>query len=167
RHTASPGGTSADSPNGHTYEPAEEPLVARNLSALVVDPNLDSRLDTSEAVTAVGLDLAGESSYGTEATVMTAEHKPNVILLALEDPSTRGVATLESLQTLAPDTPVIVYSSSGNVDLVRQAMRAGARDFLSKPLNPNALRETIHTVLAQEEQRQLARWGEQTTATAR
>ncbi|MQA00174.1 MAG: response regulator [Dehalococcoidia bacterium] len=141
--------------------------MARNLSALVVDPNLDSRLDTSRSLESVGLDLAGESSYGTEATVMAAEHKPNVILLALEDPPARGVSTLESLQTLAPDTPVIVYSSSGNVDLVRQAMRAGARDFLSKPLQAQALRETIHNVLAQEEQRQLARWGEQSAVTAR
>ena len=141
--------------------------MARNLSALIVDSNLDSRLDVSRAVQSVGLDIVGEANHGTEATVMAADSGPNVVMLALEQPAARGLATLDSLQQLMPDMPIIAYSSSGDVDLVRQAMRGGARDFLQKPLSAETLREAVHTVLAQEEQRQLARWGEHTEATAR
>ena len=141
--------------------------MARNLSALIIDPNPDSRLEAAQSVEAIGLDAAGEGSYGTESTVLAAELKPNVVLLAVEEPPVRALSTLESLQQIIPDTPVLVYSSSGDVELVRQAMRWGARDFLTKPLRPEDLRDAIHTVLAQEEQRQLARWGDVAVAGAR
>jgi pilus assembly protein CpaE len=90
-----------------------------------------------------------------------------VILLALEEPPVRGLATLEALQQQQPDTPVLAYSASGDVKIMRQAMRLGARDFLAKPLNEHELRDAIHTVLTQEEQRQLARWSEPNQAPAR
>ena len=141
--------------------------MARNLSALIIDPNPDSRLEAAQSVEAIGLDAAGEGSYGTESTVLAAELKPNVVLLAVEEPPVRALSTLESLQQIIPDTPVLVYSSSGDVELVRQAMRWGARDFLTKPLRPEDLRDAIHTVLPQEEQRQLARWGDVAVAGAR
>jgi pilus assembly protein CpaE len=134
--------------------------VARNLNALIVDPNLDSRLDIVRAVERIGLDIVGETAYGTEATFMASQEHPNVILLALEEPPVRGLATLEALQQQLPDTPVLVYSSGMASALMRQAMRAGARDFLEKPVNPGDLRDAVHAVLAQEEQRQLARWSE-------
>lgn len=134
--------------------------MARNLNTLIVDPNLDSRLDIARAVEAIGLDIAGETAYGTEATFMASQEHPNVILLALEDPPVRGIATLEALQQQLPDTPVLVYSSAMTSTLMRQAMRAGARDFLERPVNAGDLRDAVHAVLAQEEQRQLARWSD-------
>ena len=141
--------------------------MAQKLSALVVEPDPDGRLDTSRAVEEMGFDVAGQASYGTEATFLAAQQRPNVILLALEDPPTRGIATLEALQRLAPDTPVIAYSSVREAELMRRAMRSGARDFLQKPLRPDPLREAIYTVLSQEEQRQMARWADAPAETAR
>lgn len=141
--------------------------MARNLSVLLVDPNSQSQMDASQALRAVGLDICGQSSFGTEATYMAAEFKPNLIMLALEDPPMRGLATLEALQQQSPDTPVLIYSSSADTQLMRQAMRAGARDFLERPLRDAELRDAIHTVLSQEEQRQIARWSEEASASAR
>src|SRR5690606_35427680 len=93
--------------------------------------------------------------------------RPNLVMLALEDPPMRGLATLEALQQQTPDTPVLVYSTSADPQLMRQAMRGGARDFLERPLREGDLRDAIHTVLSQEEQRQLARWSETTSGSAR
>jgi pilus assembly protein CpaE len=113
------------------------------------------------------LELAGEAAYGTEATYSASELNPHVVLIALEDPPVRGLATLEALQFQTPDTPVIAYSSSANSQLFRSAMRVGARDFLEKPLTSSDLRDAIHTALAQEEQRQLRRWSEDGSISAR
>jgi pilus assembly protein CpaE len=141
--------------------------MARSLSTLIVDPSPESRLDVARTLTSAGLEVMGEANYGTEATYVAAEIRPSVILLALEDPPVRGIATLEALQQQMPDTPVIAYSTTLDPGLMRHAMRAGARDLLQKPLRENELRDAIHTVLSQEEQRQLARWSEQSAANAR
>ena len=141
--------------------------MARNLSVLIVDPNLDSRLDIVRLIESVGLDVAGEAAYGTEATVLCSDRSPNLVLVSLEDPPARALTTLEALQQVSPDTPIIVYSSVGDTQMIRQAMRWGARDYLVKPLAPSDLQEATHTVLAQEEHRQLARWAEGSEAAAR
>jgi len=141
--------------------------MARNFSVLIVDPNLDSRLDIARAARRVGFDVGGEAPYGTEATVQLAEGDPNLILIAVEDPPARALSTLEALQQISPDTPVIAYSSASTPTLIRQAMRTGARDFLTKPIHADALHEAAQTVLVQEEQRQLARWDGAAPASAR
>jgi pilus assembly protein CpaE len=125
----------------------------QKLSALVVDPNLDSRLDTVKAVAHADIDTVGEAAYGTEATFLAVDRKPDIVLLALEDPPVRGLATLEAMQRQLPGLPVIAYSSSATPLLLRQAMRAGAGDFIEKPLMTRDLREAIQAVLAQAEVR--------------
>jgi pilus assembly protein CpaE len=132
--------------------------MARNLSVLIVDADAERRLETLQAAKTAGLDCAGEAAYGTEVMTLTAQRRPTVILLALEDPPLRGLATLEALQQQAPDATVIVYSSSANPALMRQAMRAGARDYIEQPVNARDLEDAIHTALAQEERKHIARW---------
>lgn len=137
------------------------------LSALIVDPNLDCRLEVAGTLRALGIELAGEAAYGTEAVVMAASASPTVILLAFEDPPLRGIATLEALQQAQPDLPVIAYSSALEPGLIRQAMRAGARDFIERPLKRQELGDAITAALAHEEQRQAGRAQEQTVASAK
>jgi pilus assembly protein CpaE len=139
--------------------------VARRLSVLIVDPDGERRLDTLAAARSAGLDCAGEAAYGTEVVALTADRNPTVVLFALDDPPLRGLPTLEALQREAPDAPVIVYSASANPSLMRQAMRAGARDYIELPVAVGDLEDAIHTALAHEEQKQLARRSdpEQTT----
>src|SRR5687767_6227934 len=134
--------------------------MARNLSVLIVDADTEGRLETLQAAKTAGLDCAGEAAYGSEVMTLAAERRPTFILLALEDPPLRGLATLEALQQQAPDAPVIVYSSSANPMLMRQAMRAGARDYLERPVNARDLEDAVHTALAQEERRRIGRWDE-------
>ncbi len=141
--------------------------MSASLSALIVDGNLDSRLEATRVLHLLGMESAGEAAYGTEALVLTADRNPDVILLAFEDPPLRGIATLEALQQQAPDVPVIVYSSSMGPLLIRDAMRAGARDFIERPLKRSELRDAVNAVLALEGQRQLGRTRETSPATAK
>ena len=71
--------------------------MAELLTALIVEPDPDGRLDTSRTVEAIGFEVCGQAAYGTEATFLAAQERPNVILLALDDPPTRGISTLEAL----------------------------------------------------------------------
>lgn len=125
---------------------ARSALTGDALTALVVDPNPDSRLDTLAAARAAQLHVIGEAAYGAEATFLAADRSPSVILLALEEPPMRGLATLEALQRQAPETPVIVYSSVADPRFLREAMRAGARDFLAKPLRGSDLEDAASTL---------------------
>lgn len=123
---------------------------AAGLTALVVDPNLDSRLEAVAAAKRAGLEVTGEAAYGAEATFLAAERAPSVILLSLEEPPMRGLATIEALHRQAPQIPVIVYSSREEPTFLRRAMRAGSRDFLVKPMRSEALAEAAQSAIEQE-----------------
>lgn len=130
-------------------------------TVLVVDPNLDSRLDAVTAVRQAGMVLVGEAPYGAEATFLEADRAPSLVLLALEEPPMRGIATLEAIRRQNPDAAVVVYSSSNDPELLRRAMRAGARDYLAKPLDAGAVSEAVTAVLDYE------RGGDAETSTSR
>lgn len=125
-------------------------------SVIIIDPNPNSRLDTAEAVLRASLELRGECGYGTEATVLAVRQRPDIALLAIEDPPARAVATLQALQRLAPETVVISYSSLGDLAMMRQAMRYGARDYLIRPVQPDALAEAVASALQHESRRREA-----------
>ncbi|MCK9485505.1 MAG: response regulator [Dehalococcoidia bacterium] len=123
------------------------------LTALVVDPNLDSRLEAVATAKRAGLVVAAEAAYGAEATFLAVERAPSIILLSLEEPPMRGLTTIEALQRQIPQVPVVAYSSRAEPAFLRRAMRAGARDFLLKPMRPDDLAEAVQAALAQERAR--------------
>lgn len=137
------------------------------LTALIVDANLDSRLETSRVLATLGIESVGGATYGTEALVMAADTSPSIILLAFEEPPLRGIATLEALQQSLPDTPVIAYASALSPQLIRDAMRAGARDFMERPLRKQDLNDAVNSALMQEKQRELGRSRDQSATSAR
>ncbi len=130
------------------------PDIIKRYTTLIIDPNPNSRLDATEAAIRANLDHVGEAGYGQEASVLASRERPAVALLSVEDPPARAFATLEALQRLAPETVVIVYSTVNDPSMIRQAMRHGARDYLTRPLQVDALREAIESAMAQHEARQ-------------
>lgn len=72
--------------------------------------------------------------------------KPNNILLVLLDvmmPGIDGMTVLHEIKKVKPQIPVIMMTAYGSMDVVVQALRNKADDFLEKPFDINMLRERI------------------------
>jgi pilus assembly protein CpaE len=110
---------------------------------MVVDQDIQARFDIKQAIRAAGLTLAGECGFGMEAMTAANELRPDVILIGIEEPLERPLQTVESLLSLLPDTPVVVYSNSREIEIARKAMLAGARDYLPRPVKPEMLRDSV------------------------
>ena len=107
--------------------------------------------------------LAGERQ---EALAKVKKEKPSVVLLDLglpPDPHgpTEGLATLEGILSLAPETKVIVMSGQTQRDYAVQAVARGAYDFYQKPIEIETLslivRRAFHLFSLEEENRALVR----------
>ncbi|GFK95023.1 Blue-light-activated histidine kinase 2 [Fundidesulfovibrio magnetotacticus] len=68
----------------------------------------------------------------------------DAVLLDLNMPGMGGLATLERLRDLAPELPVVVVSGTGNIQDVISALRLGAADFITKPVEDMAI--LLHSV---------------------
>jgi len=71
----------------------------------------------------------------------------NLAVLDLMMPGMGGLEFLEKLEALRGDLPVIVQTSQGSIETVIKAMRAGADDFVVKPVSPERLRVSIQNLL--------------------
>jgi serine phosphatase RsbU (regulator of sigma subunit) len=73
---------------------------------------------------------------------------PDAVLLDLNMPGMGGLETLTKAACDTPDTPVIVVSGSGRVEDVVQALRRGAWDFVTKPVeDPRLLVQAVRRAL--------------------
>jgi DNA-binding NtrC family response regulator len=84
-----------------------------------------------------------EAADGLDALSKVKKIQFDVILLDIKMPKMDGMETLERLQILVPDVPVIMISGHGTIETAVEAVRLGAFDFISKPPDLNRLLITI------------------------
>jgi two-component system response regulator PilR (NtrC family) len=114
--------------------------------ALVVDDEPDIRELLSITLERMNLDVAAAESVATA----TRELRANTFDLCLTDmrlPDGDGLSLVEWIQTHKPQTPVAVITAHGNVESAVRALKLGAFDFISKPLDVAALRKLIIATL--------------------
>lgn len=77
------------------------------------------------------------------------EYDYDAIVSDIKMPGMDGLALIEQLQTLRPDTPTVLITGHGERDLAIQALRVGAYDFIQKPIDRDyfitALKRAIST----------------------
>jgi DNA-binding NtrC family response regulator len=84
-----------------------------------------------------GLDVLAGSSGGLI----------ELVILDLLMPGMDGLEFLERMNAVRGDVPVIVQTAQGSIETVIKAMRAGADDFVVKPISPERLRVSIQNLL--------------------
>src|SRR3990172_3422887 len=129
--------------------------MARKPAVLLVDQNPDRRFKVKQLVLQSQFDVCGEVGYGKAARSLATEVRPDVILCAMEKLLGRSAQTVESLIDVLPETPVVVYSPDSDLEVARQAMHSGARDFLPMPINTDDLRRAVVGALNSEARRRL------------
>ena len=71
------------------------------------------------------------------------------IVLDVRMPGISGLAVLEQLIAQGVDQPVIMLTGHGTVEMCRRAFKAGAAEFLEKPVNDEALLEALQNAVRQ------------------
>ncbi len=88
-----------------------------------------------------------EAADGLECLVKLKQRSYDVLLLDIKMPKMDGLETLERIQEITPDTPVIMISGHGTIETAVEAVKKGAFDFLSKPPDLNRLLITVRNAL--------------------
>lgn len=115
---------------------------------LIVDDDPIQRRLLEEAVKRLG--HAAVTADGGEAGLAALASSPGefqLMILDLVMPDLDGMAVLERLAKSGESLPVIVQTSRGSIDTVVGAMRAGAFDFIVKPVNHERLAVSIQNAL--------------------
>jgi DNA-binding NtrC family response regulator len=87
---------------------------------------------------------------------MVLDRHPQIVLLDLMMPSMNGLEVLDRIVEAAPETEVILITGQYSAESAVEAIRRGASDYITKPVNLNLLRDRIGRLVAEAQQRQTA-----------
>ena len=105
---------------------------------LLVDDDPDFCEALSDRLRALGFHVS-VADRGPEALRLCREEPPAIVLLDLVLPGMDGMAVLETIRREEPDVLVIVITGHGTIARAVEAMKKGAYDFVSKPVDPRHL----------------------------
>ncbi|MCB1380714.1 MAG: sigma-54-dependent Fis family transcriptional regulator [Alphaproteobacteria bacterium] len=116
---------------------------------LIVEDDPAQRRILEELVKRFGFEaLAVDGALkGLEALRGASGGTIELVILDLNMPGMDGLEFLERLQGIRGDLPVIVQTAQGSIETVIKAMRAGADDFVVKPISPERLKVSMQNLL--------------------
>ncbi len=94
-----------------------------------------------------GVEVVGTAADGDEVLALARELRPDVILMDLRMPRRDGVAATRILRDQLPGIKVIVLTTYADDRSVMEALRAGARGYLTKDASGAEISRALHEVL--------------------
>lgn len=83
---------------------------------------------------------------GRDALEVFQSFKPSIILTDIKMPIMDGIELLRNLKRLSPDTEVLIITGHGDLELAIEALKHGAADFITKPINADVLEISLKRV---------------------
>jgi pilus assembly protein CpaE len=123
------------------------------VNILLVDDNEKARANLIDLLRYPDLRIVGESSFGASAASWASQLHVDVVIVAIEEPVARALRTVELLTTGSQSWPVVAVSASNDRDMIRNAMLAGARDYVVLPAANDELRKSVLRVYQHEHER--------------
>ncbi len=119
--------------------------------ALVIDDEPD--ICELLSLTLGRMDIETESAADVDgAKELLGSRQFDLCLTDMRLPDGDGLELVEWMQVHAPGVPVAVITAHGNIETAVQALKLGAFDFISKPLDLNHLRNIVENALKVEEE---------------
>src|SRR6185436_12613016 len=94
------------------------------------------------------------ASNGEDALRLAGERDPDLVVMDIKMPGVDGLQTLQQLRSRFPDLYIVMMTAYGTSQTSIDAIRAGAFEYLTKPLDLDQLRGVIRQALAAKESRE-------------
>lgn len=117
--------------------------------AVIVDDELLIRVAYQSIVDweSYGFEVAGMFENGQEVLDAFDEIQPDFVLTDTKMPLCNGIELIRQIKKRSPDTICIILSAYGDLDYVKEGMRAGAEDYMLKlDITPERLGEVLTSV---------------------
>lgn len=109
---------------------------------LVVDDAAFVRTKNTRLLSENGYEVS-EASNGAEAVDKYAHWKPDLVLMDVTMPHMDGIEAVRQIRKKDSSARIIMCTALGQQSMVLEALKAGAKDFIVKPYQPERLLEAV------------------------
>lgn len=114
---------------------------------LIVDDAAFMRMMIKDILEKNGFEVVGEANNGIKAVELFKKESPDVVTMDITMPDMDGIEAVKKIREIDPKAKIIMCSAMGQQTMVMDAIKAGARDFIVKPFQPDRVLEAINKVL--------------------
>ncbi|PSP58055.1 response regulator [Halobacteriales archaeon QH_7_66_37] len=91
--------------------------------------------------------IVGEVENGVEAVEVFTEEHPDLVMMDIVMPIRDGIEATDEIKTASPDANVIMCTSVGQEEKMKEAVKAGADGYITKPFQKPSVMEAIQDVV--------------------
>ncbi len=118
---------------------------------LIIDDELNLRRSLTLIMQRHGYQVASAGT-GQEGLQLLEKEAYELVFLDIKLPDRSGMSILPEIRQRYPDLPVLILTAHATLETAIEAVRAGARDYLLKPIDPERILARAREVLAEVEQ---------------
>ena len=118
----------------------------KDIRILVCDDSILARKNLTTILNSFGYTDISEVSNGEDAVNFCKEHKPDLIFLDIVMPVKDGVTATSEIMEADPDARIVIVSSVGTQTHIKEAIKAGAKDFIQKPIDEELLKQILENL---------------------
>ena len=117
-----------------------------SIRLLIVDDAPFMRRSLSKLAEERGWKVVGEAANGKEAVDQYIAIKPDIVTMDITMPEMDGIEAVKAIMALDPKARIVMCTALGQQDMVVDAVRAGAKDFIVKPFKKERVFAAIEEV---------------------
>jgi two-component system chemotaxis response regulator CheY len=114
--------------------------------AIVVDDSSFQRTIVTNTID-TWFDVIGTAADGKEAIEVFREKRPEIVTMDIMMPEMNGIESLRRIKEISPETTVVMITSVSQDEKMREAARAGADGYVTKPVTTEELKDEFDDVL--------------------
>lgn len=119
---------------------------------LIVDDSKVMRRSIKTVITQAGHEVVGEAHNGESAYFAYDKLKPDIVTMDVAMPVMDGVESAKKILKAFPDANIIMVSAQNQQDLIVQAIKAGIKKYVLKPLQADSIKQILDDIAKVDEQ---------------
>ncbi|MGM0471495.1 MAG: response regulator [Bacillota bacterium] len=116
-------------------------------SVLIADDASFMRMLIKDILTDTDYEVIGEAETGKEAVKLYQQLLPDVVTMDITMPNMDGITAIKKILTVDKSANIVVCSAVDQQSVIKEAIQAGAKDFIPKPLHRDRVIKTINNIL--------------------
>lgn len=114
---------------------------------LIADDSILARKQLKDMISTLGSPVFFEAKDGQGAIDQYKANKPDLVFLDIVMPNKDGNIAIREIMAYDPEATIIIASSIGTQSQLKNAIKAGAKEFIQKPLEQPQITNTINRFL--------------------
>lgn len=122
-------------------------MLLSEFSVLICDDSMLVRKKIKDYLNTIGVSDVFEACDGEQAVEMYKANKPNLVLMDIIMPKKTGIEAVTEILEFDKNAKVVMASSVGSQNYLKDAINAGAYDFIQKPIQNEHLLQLLNNLV--------------------